>query len=79
MNTQEALTKAMLNKQPISFQYSRMGKSSGTEITAAHVIFISNKFGKKTVTTDLSCEKNGAAGWKHFDVSNMFNVQVLGM
>ncbi len=77
MNTQEALTKAMLNKQPISFQYSRLGKSNKTQVTAAHVIFISNKMGKKTVTTDLSCEKNGSAGWKHFDINNMFNVQVL--
>ncbi len=78
MNTQETLTKAMLNQKAISFQYSRLGKMHRVEIESAHVIFISNKLGKKTVTTDLSFEKNGAAGWKNFDVSSMFNVQILG-
>ncbi len=78
MNTQETLTKAMLNKQPISFQYSRLGRIQGAEIANAHVIFISNKLGKKTVTTDVSFEKSGVAGWKHFDISSMSNVRILG-
>jgi hypothetical protein len=77
MNTQETLTKAMLNKQPISFQYSRLGRIQGAEIANAHVIFISNKLGKKTVTTDVSFEKSGVAGWKHFDISSMSNVRIL--
>lgn len=75
MNTQETLTTAMLNKKPISFQYSRIGKSRGEEIAQARVIFISNKFGKKTVTTEAS----GVSGWKNFDVSSMFNVRILGV
>ena len=77
MNTQDTLTKAMLNKQPISFQYTRLGRLRGEEIKNAHVIFISNKLGKKIVAADVSYEKNGASGWKHFDLSSMCNVQIL--
>ena len=78
MNTQETLTKAMLNRKAISFQYSRLGKIHRAEITNAHVIFISNKLGKKTVTTDLSQNEGNLPGWKNFDISNMFNVQIVG-
>ncbi len=76
MNTQDTLTKAMLNKQPISFQYTRLGRMNGEEIKNAHIIFISNKLGKKIVATDVTCEKNGATGWRHFDLSSMRNVQI---
>ncbi|MBP7710660.1 MAG: hypothetical protein KA100_06300 [Rickettsiales bacterium] len=77
MNTQDTLTKAMLNKQPISFQYSRLGRIDGEEIKNAHVIFISNKLGKKTLAANVAYEKTGAAGWRHFDLNSMCNVQIL--
>jgi len=77
MNTQDTLTKAMLNKQAISFQYSRLGKMSGEEIKNAHVIFISNRLGRKIVAADVSYEQNGASGWKHFDLNSMRNVQIV--
>ncbi len=77
MNTQDTLTKAMLNKKPISFQYTRLGRVTGEEIKNAHVIFISNKFGKKIVSTEVAYEKSGPAGWKNFDLSSMCNVRIL--
>lgn len=76
-DTQQTLNKAMLNNQLISFQYSRIGRNRDEEIKNARVIFISNKLGKKIVATDVAHTTNGAAGWKHFDLSSMCNVQIL--
>jgi hypothetical protein len=77
MNSQETLKEAMLSQKPISFQYRRIGKSTSSEVEIARVIFISSKCGKKTVTANFSFDNNHNSGWKNFDISSMFNVQIL--
>lgn len=78
MNTQETLTRAMLNRKAISFKYARMGKVCGEEIGNAHVIFISNTMGKNTVMANVAQDEGKMPSWKNFDISSMFNVQIVG-
>ncbi len=82
MNSQEVLKKAMSNRQPISFQYQKIGRIRTENIENARVILMSTDgFGKDSVMVDLpqnnSAVKNIMPSWRYFDMNDMLNIEIL--
>lgn len=79
--TNETLTKAMANRNLISFQYdnfSLYGKESEKEqIGNAHIILISTKSGQSIVMVDFpQNEKRKTLNWRYFDINKMSDIQL---
>jgi hypothetical protein len=77
MNTQETLEQAMLNRKAVTFHYNRLGKIHAEEIGNAHIILISTRFGKKTITVDVAQNDRAMMGWKNFDLNNISKVEIV--
>jgi hypothetical protein len=84
--TEETLTKAMSNRNQISFQYNQHGMMGGDtrkeQIGNARIILIStNKSGNSSIMLDLPCGENRAKknipSWRYFDVENMSDIQIV--
>ncbi|MBU6338527.1 MAG: hypothetical protein KGQ36_00925 [Rickettsiales bacterium] len=78
----ETLTKAMANRNLISFQYdnfSLYGKEAEKEqVGNAHIILIStDKLGQSIVMVDFpNNERRKALNWRYFDINKMSDIRL---
>lgn len=81
--TNETLTRAMANRNLISFEYNNFSlygkETQKEEIGNAHIILIStNKSGQSTVMVDFKENKKGrnVTSWRHFDINKMSGIKI---
>lgn len=74
MQNEEIIKKAMSNRQPISFQYRRIGKDSAENIQNARVILLkTDALGRDSVMVEALNRRNL---WRYFDLKDMSGIQI---